>query len=207
MAVLLLPLPAAFAGTLWQPVGVSTDMGSFATFEPIYAIDQSGLAVGYVSGVTDFDAFVGATATVNGGASFTTWFSQTSITGNFDFDLGQTVTIESFALWADPQGIGQTVKLFNLLADDNPQFSSPTLLGAFHAADGTDDDATNFGQVFGFTPTAAAYVRMQIVSNHGSGLTSGFVEAAFEVAAIPLPPALLMFAPALYWLAARTRRA
>jgi len=44
------------------------------------------------------------TGTVNGGASFTTWFSSSgNITGNFDFNLGGSFSIGSFALWADPQ--------------------------------------------------------------------------------------------------------
>ena len=47
---------AADAGTMLQPTGATTDMGFFTTFEPGRAIDQSGLAAGYVSGVTDLDA-------------------------------------------------------------------------------------------------------------------------------------------------------
>ncbi len=161
-----------------QPASASTNMGFFNTYNPVYAIDQSGLSASYTSGVTDFASFVASTGTVNGGASFTTWFSQSSVTGNFDFSLGGTFTISAFALWADPQNIGQTVNQFTLLADDNPAFSSPTTLGTFNAADG-NPNPTNFGQSFPFAPTEASFVRMVIHSNHGSSLTTGFVEAAF----------------------------
>lgn len=176
---------AAQAGTILQPTGATTDMGFFFTFEPGRAIDQSGLATGYVSGVTDFDTYVASTGTANGtGSSFTTWFSGAgNTTGNFDFDLGGLYTIEAFALWADPQTVGQTVNSFNLLADTNASFTSPVLLGSFTAQDGTGfgNNASNFGQIFRFTATTASHVRMQILSNHGSTLTTGFVEGAFEV--------------------------
>ena len=163
-----------------QPASASTNMGHFGTYDPVYAIDESGLSATYVSGVTEFDTFVASTHTVSGGSSFTTWFSQTSTTGNFDFDLGGSFSITAMAIWADPQGIGQTVNEFTLLADDNPAFTSPTNLGTFSANDGSPNP-TNFGQAFTFTPTVASYVRMVIISNHGSSLTTGFVEAAFGV--------------------------
>lgn len=186
VAAALMAATVAQAGPMLQPSGASTNMGSFNTFEPIYAINQSGLAAPYVSGVTDFDTFVPSTATVGGGSSFNTWYSAAgNLTGNFDFALGGTYTIGSLAIWADPQGIGQGVNQFNLYADDNAAFSSPTLLGTYAAADGTGN-ATNVGQVFGFAPTSASYVRMEILSNHGSTLTTGMVEAAFETV-VPEP--------------------
>lgn len=154
--------PHAQAAAILQPTSATTNMGSFNTFEPVYAIDQSGLSVGYVSGVTDFDSYVASTNTVNGGSSFTTWFSAAgNTTGNFDFNLGSLLTIESFALWADPQSANQGVNSFNLLADDNAAFTSPTLLGNYSAVDGLGN-ANNFGQTFGFAPTTASHVRMQI---------------------------------------------
>lgn len=185
------------AASIYQPVGVSTDMGSFATFEPIFTIDQSGLAAGYVSGVTDFDTFVAATNTVSGGGSFNTWFSQSGdTTGNLEFDLGGSFAVDSLALWADPQGAGQTVNNFNLLADDNALFSSPILLGNFYAVDGTSD-ATNFGQIFAFSTVVASHFRIEILSNHGSTLTTGLVEVAFEASPVPVPGIVWAFVSAL----------
>src|SRR5690606_32045501 len=151
----------------YQVVSATTNMGHFNTFEPIYAINQSGLSATYISGVTDFDSFAGTTHTVQGGSSFNTWFSSAgNITGNFDFYLGSNAqTVESFALWTDPQPApGQGVKDFNLWADDNASFSSPTFLGSFVASSGVSNE-TNFGQVFSFAPTSASYVRMEILSN------------------------------------------
>lgn len=189
MILAMFPCLNAQAGTMLQPASASTNMGNFVSFEPVRAIDQSALAATYVSGVTNFDAFVPVTGTVNGGSGNTTWFS-TITTGNFDFDLGGSFNIESFALWADPQNIGQGVNAFSLLADDNALFSSPQLLGNYNAVNGIPN-ATNFGQIFAFTPVVATHVRMQITSNHGSALTTGMVEAAFEVV-VPEPGSIGM---------------
>lgn len=178
--ILALASTPASAGIMLQPTAASTNMGHFNTFDPIYAIDQSGLSANYSTGVTDFDAFTTSTTTVLGGSSFNTWFSQTSTTGNFDFDLGGAFVIESFALWADPQNIGQGVNSFSLLASNDALFSSPAMLGAYNAVDGLGN-ANNFAQVFSFAPTSASFVRMVINSNHGSTFTTGISETAFEV--------------------------
>lgn len=184
----------AHAGPIIQPVSATTTMGSFSSqYLPQFAIDQSGLASTYSSGVTDFDTFAATTGTVNGGSSFNTWYSSAGVlTGNFDFFLGSEMTIESFALWNDPQSAGQAVNSFRLWADDNAAFSSPELLGNYAALGGLPN-AVNFGQIFTFAPTSASYVRMEILSNHGSTFVTGFVEAAFE-AVIPGPSALSLFA-------------
>jgi hypothetical protein len=195
---------AAHAGTMLQPAAASTNMGWFNTYEPFRTINQSGLAATYTSGVTDFATFASTTGTVNGGSSFTGWYSQANTTtGNFDFDLGGTFAIDGFALWNDPQASpNQGVNSFTLLADDNAAFSSPVNLGTFSAVDGIPN-ATNFGQQFSFAATSASHVRMVINSNHGSTLTTGFVEAAFSQ--VPSPAGLALLGPAAL-LATRRRR-
>lgn len=195
------------AGVMLQPLAASTNMGFFnssSQYDPSNTINQSGLTANYVSGVTDFDSFVTSTTTDSGGSGNRIWYADTgNVTGNFDFDLGGTFTIDSFALWADPQGIGQSVNSFNLLADDNAAFSSATLLGSFAAADGpssgtaSEKNANNFGQVFSFAPTAASHVRIEILSNHGSTFTTGISEAAFGVSVVPVPAAAWLFGSAL----------
>lgn len=199
------------AGTILQPVGASTNMGSYSSqYLPTFAINQSGLTTGYTSGVTDFDTY---TATANttlssGGSSFMIWFSTANTTtGNFDFDLGGLSTIESFALWNDPQSAGQGVNSFNLLADDNAGFSSPTLLGSFSAVEGLGN--ANLAQIFSFAPTSASHVRIEILSNHGSTFVTGISEAAFEVSgvsAVPVPAAAWLLGSGLLGLVGVSRR-
>jgi hypothetical protein len=205
----------AQAGTILQPFGAATTMGNYPTYEPFRAINQSGLSAGYSSGVTDFDTYVATTSTVGGANGLNAWFASSgNVVGNFDFDLGGSHLIESFALWSDPQPISnQGIRQFNLFADDNSGFSSPELLGSFTAADANcvgctpaQADAFNLAQVFGFTPTAASYVRLQILSNYGNTDTTGISEAAFEVAPVPLPAAAWLLLSGLGGIGALARR-
>lgn len=196
LILLILAVPS-YAGTMIQPAAASTNMGNFSgTYNPSFVINQSGLTAPYVSGVTNFDTYVPTTNTVNGGGGLNIWFSaQSVLTGNFEFDLGGSFNIESFALWTDPQAAAdQGVNSFALFADDNASFSSPSLLGNYNALEGTGD-ANNFGQVFSFAPTVATHVRMQINSNYGSTFVTGITEAAFEVV-VPEPGSLALLAMA-----------
>ena len=181
-ALLLLIGTAAQAGPVIQATGATSSLGSYSSqYLPGYAIDQSGLSAGYVSGVTDFASYVATTTSVAGGSSFNTWFSSPGVlTGNFDFALGSAKAIQSFVLWNDPQAALQGVNSFTLLASDTSSFATSTNLGTFTALD-TDIHA----QVFDFAPITASFVRMQINSNFGSTFVTGFVEGAFQGASIP----------------------
>lgn len=183
------------AGTILQPDAVTTSMGSI---NPTYFAvdnlgDQSGLSVGYTSTVDDFDTYI-ASAPTHPNQAGTAWLSANgNPTGNVNFSLGGPVTIESFALWN--YGSDSTVNIidFTLLADDNPTFSSPTVLGSFSANPNTGPANGVLAEVFSFAPTDASYVRMQITSNNGHTFT-GAGEAAFEVFEIVPEPASIFLA-------------
>jgi hypothetical protein len=193
--------PAAQAGLILQPAAASTDMGTFSFFSPPdNTRNQSGLSAGYTSLVTDFDTYIASNPTHNSLDVFNDWRSNIGIvTGSFDFDLGGTFTIQSFALWNI--GSGQfslaNVRGFELLADDNAAFSSPTSLGSFDANPNTGPDTAVLPGVFPFAPTSAAFVRMVITSNNGAIVTE-IGEAAFEVqsspAAVPEPASMGLLA-------------
>jgi hypothetical protein len=195
-ALLILGLTASYgvhAGTMLQPASATTAMGNFSSqYLPTFAINQSALSTSYVSGVTDFDAYTAtAFTTLSGGGGFNIWYSaQGVLTGNFDFYLGGAFSIESFALWNDPQSAGQGVNSFTLLAANDAAFTTTTLLGNYSAVEGLGN--ANSAQVFSFAPTTASYVRVQINSNHGSTFVTGISEAAFEVSAVPEPETYAM---------------
>jgi hypothetical protein len=186
--------PAAHAGFILQPAAASTNMGSFPfAGGPDSTINQSGLSVGYTSLVTNFETYIASNPT-HDSAPLNDWESTISPTGNFDFNLGGTFTIESFAFWNLGGASLNNVQGFELLADDNASFSSPTLLGTFTATNNGGPSNVVPADVFTFTPTSAAFVRMVITSNYGSSAT-GFGEAAFEVesvAAVPEPASLTL---------------
>jgi hypothetical protein len=159
-------------------------------------INQSGLSAGDTSLVRDFDAWIGANPTHESVAGSNFWLSSlSSPTGNFDFDLGGTFIVQALALWNlggnDPSNVVQ----FNLLAADNPSFSSPEPLGVFTAS-ATGPNAAVPPQVFSFAPTDASFIRIQITGNNGSAETTGFGEAVFEAhqTAVPEPTSLAVSA-------------
>jgi hypothetical protein len=196
VALLAGPAPAARAGFILQPAAASTDMGTGAG-SPDNTRNQSGLSAGYTSLVTDFDTYIASNPAHNGSPIANDWGSAFgSPTGNFDFALGGTFTIQSFALWNRGQNFSENVWGFELLADDNAAFSSPTSLGTFNANPNTGPTDAVLPEVFTFAPTSAAFVRLVITSNYGKSLTTAFGEAAFEVqsspAAVPEPASLAL---------------
>ena len=180
--------PATFAGVIIQPVAASTDMGT-SVGTPDNVINQSGLSVGYTSGMTDFDDYYFSTPGHNSDDNNAIWASGSPfLAGNFDFDLGGLVLIESMLIWnCDNQ---RAVYGFNLLADDNPTFSSPTVLGSFLVDnDGPGDRMAP--HPLPFAPTLASHVRMEIISNNGPDpLNVQMGEIAFE--AVPEPTVLAL---------------
>jgi hypothetical protein len=194
LAVFLLALvPAAQAGIILQPASASTDMGNFnGTSVPNNVIIQSGLSTGYTSLVTDFDSYIASKPTHNSNSDANIWRSAFQTTkGNFDFSLGGTHTIASFALWNAGGNNIWNVAGFELLASADSSFSSPTSLGSFTANANTGTADAVLPEVFTFTPTSAAFVRMHITSNWGDVYGTWFGEAAFEeqpaTATVPEP--------------------
>ena len=183
----------ARAGAILQPASASTNMGTFLD-GPDNARNQGGLSAGYTSQVTDFDTYLGSNPTHNSDLpSLQTWRSGFIPTGNFDFNLGGTFTIESFALWNFGAGESSNVRGFDLLADDNAAFSSPTLLGSFDANPNTGPHNAVRAEVFTFAPTSAAFVRMRITSNQPTANITVIGEGAFELAgAVPEPASLAL---------------
>lgn len=156
------------------------------------------------------------TAHLGAGGLSEIWYSPAdTLTATITFDLGRSFTIDGFALWADWQGVGQTVGQFTLAASDSATFAASTPLGSFVASDGpgSGNAASNFGQVFRFAPTAASFVQMDILGNTGSTLVVGFGEAAFRIAdgtsppstVIPVPAALPLLAAGIAMLGAAAR--
>ena len=198
VAFLALMLASGFAaearaGAILQAASCSTNMGTYL-YGPEHACNQGGLSAGYTSQVTDFDAYIGTNPTHDSNqGTQQSWNSNFVPTGNFDFNLGGTFTIESFALWNYGSGQAGNARGFDLLADDNAAFSSATFLGSFDANPNTAGASAVLAQVFAFAPTSAAFVRMRITSNQSAANITVIGEAAFELAGtVPEPASLAL---------------
>ncbi len=197
--------PRAFGGLVIQPTAVSTNSQVI-----VGALDhirnQSGLSAGYTSLVTNFDTYVGSGPTTQSLSPVDNFMSFLTSSGNVDFNLGGTFTIESFALWNGGQsgvnGTSSGIRDFQLLVSADSSFSNSISLGNFVA-----NQAPSIGpigaQIFTFAPTSAAFVRLASTSTHGAPFTT-INEVAFEgtaITAVPEPSSLaLLFAASTFGL-------
>ena len=185
LALLCGPAPAARADFILDPASASTN-AAIVVASPSHAINQSGLSAPYTSGVTDFAAYIASNPTHNSGPAANSFAGHNNSLGftpfNLDFNLGGTFTLDAFALWNFGSNAFVNVVGFDLLASADSSFSSTTLLGSFNANPNTGFGSAVLPEVFTFTPTSAAFVRMRITSNNGFSSTI-FGEAAFSVQA------------------------
>jgi hypothetical protein len=140
-------------------------------------INQSGLSVGYTSGVTDFDSYL-ATHPVN--VSVNAWAGVRGVLGEIVFDLGGIYTIDSFVLWT--QSNSNAVNAFSILVDGN-------LAGSFNALVGSAPSIT--AQAFDLKDLTGQFITLQVSSNHG-GLNVNIGEVAFETTSVPEPAILAL---------------
>lgn len=132
-----------------RPACGTADSGDIANVS-----NQSGLSVGYVSGVTDIDTHIAThPSNIEGNA----WGGlRGPQLGYIDFDLGDIFAVESCALWTqnNPNGIDA----FNIWVDG-------VLAGNFNAA--LVGTRAIPAQVFTFGPLTGQIVRLEVLSNHG----------------------------------------
>ena len=122
--------------------------------------NQSGLSVGYTSGVTNFNTYIAGNPRHSVIFSGFEWFSnQGTTTAMVTYDLGSVLGIDRLALWNEEfSGIG----LLDLLTSTDGV--TYTALGSFTPTDnppGVSGD-TYGADVFSFAATSARYVRFSM---------------------------------------------
>ena len=190
----------ANAGTIISPVAVINNTAGVVgdgISQITNAIDHSGLTIPFISGVTDFNTYIGTNPTHSWiYVDSAEWFSRPGVTaGTVDFDLGAAYTVNQLALWNEEFSGLLTL---NVTTSNDPLFGTGTVVGNFNPTDNPFDQ--NYpAEVFALASTTAQYVRFEMtgpqIPNRGTYLSIG--EVAFDVTPIPEPTSLLLLASGL----------
>jgi hypothetical protein len=148
-------------------------------------IDQSGLAIGYVSGVTDFNTYIGLSPTHVGSDTPVNFAaSPTAVPQNVDYDLGATYPVTKMAFWNYPFNTLGPVTSLDVYTANNASFTGAFFAGSFFPADDATITGINQAQVFDLADSNARYVRLR-VTGQATINTIGYSEVAFGV--VPEP--------------------
>lgn len=178
-STLFLEAKAASVSVIVSPVSATASSTTPSSYGIGNTINQSGLSAGFISGVTDFDAYIAGNPTHTTLASSYEWFGADGTnSGVVDYDLGANYPINAFALWnEESSGIG----LFDLLTSGD----GATYSAILSAISPPDNLLANYGaSVFSFPTTNARYFRLNLSGcpqpNPGSYQSCAIGEVAFR---------------------------
>jgi len=169
---------AATASSTFIAAGFDFDIGN--------TIDHSGLSANFISGVTDFDAYLAGSPMHTELADLNEWFSAEGVTrASIIYDLGSAQTVDRLALWNEEfSGFGTGSIFYSL---DGQTFLSLTSISPVDSP----ADLPYGAQVFGWGTVSARYFRFDVSGcPQASGsprLLCGIGEVAFSVQQEPTP--------------------
>ena len=184
---------ASAAGIIFSPVSAVINSGGpgFGNIADTY--NQNGLSINFISGVTDFDAYLALNPIHTDIFAGNEWFSNNpSTSAVVTYDLGSALNIDRLALWNEEiSGIGNLNLLYST---DNVNFSSlASGLTPFDNPRGSYP-----AEVFSFATTNARYVRFEASScpqpNPGNFNACAIGEVAFSISTprqVPEPSGML----------------
>lgn len=190
---------SAQAATIVSAIGGVINAGGPGSGTLTETVDQSGLDTNYVSGVTNFDAYIASNPQHTTTFPGFEWFSNLGTnSAQVTYDLGSVLTIDKMALWnEESSGIGSLDLLFSI---DNITFVS--LLVALVPTDNNLSTGSYSADVFSFAAESMRYIQLVMTRcpqpDPASYAGCAIGEVAFSsVSAVPVPAALPLFASGL----------
>lgn len=189
MACAVLALALSPSAAQASPIISPTAATASSTFGALYSINNtinhSGLSINFVSGVTDFDAYL-ALNPIHTLIADNEWFSAEGVTSaTITYDLGSVRTVDRLALWNEEfSGFGTSRVSTSL---DNVGYSFLMNINPVDSPSQQDYGA----QVFGLGALTTRYVRFEISGcpqpNGDPRLLCGIGEVAFSTGAAAVP--------------------
>ena len=187
LSALIAPAVATAATVIRSPSTiVSNTMGEFAPGDLAHVIDQSGLSIGFVSGVTAFDPYIASNPIHTLIYSGFEWFSSPNVTsGTLIFDLGASYALPKLALW-DEEFSG--IESMTVSVSDSLVFGAA--VGTFNPFN--NPQGANYpAEVFNLGGAVGRYVKLDLRCPQPNflynGCSMGEIAFATDVPGIPEP--------------------
>lgn len=194
------------ASIIISPVAATASSEFSADFDIGNTIDQSGLSAGFLSGVTNFDAYLAGNPTHTLAALDNEWFTIEGVTSaTVNYDLGDVYLIDRLALWNEEfSGVGLLGISISL---DNINYT--TVASGIMPVDSSPDGLDYGAQIFDFGLSSARYIQFDVSGcpqpDGSPRLFCGIGEVAFS-SAVPVPAALWLFGSGLLGLVSIVKR-
>lgn len=211
VAVTMGAASAAQAGVIVSPVSAVINSGGpgFGSIADTY--NHNGLLSGFVSGVTDFNTYIGTNPQHSLVFAGNEWFGNSGTTSaSVTYDLGSVLNINAMALWnEESSGIGR-LDIFTSL--DNITFGAVTTFFPPNNPIGSNYGPSVIGNPNDPTGTNLRYVRLDMSNcpqaEAGSFPACAIGEVAFDriSATVPEPITLSLFGTGLAGAIAMRRR-
>jgi len=173
-----------------------------STYDIDNTIDQSGLSSTFISGVDDFDSFLGLTPTHVSSAPNYEWFSQGSVSSAWiTYDLGSIFNLNAIALWVEESWAPHSSVSFKSSLDG---VTYNTITSNITLPTNAPYPAAYPSTRYDFSITSARYFMIDFGACSSSGCSLG--EIAFSATtsdSVPEPSTLAIFVLGMIGLASR----
>lgn len=194
----------SYATKITSALGVlSNTFGEWSSTIPIANVsNQTGLSMGFVSGVTDWNTYFTGNPNHSPSAVNEWWGSQGVLQGSIVFDLGSSYLVDKIAIWNEEYN---GIYTFNVLTS-NDGISFASVGSSFYPTDWNNTSSLPYdADIFSLTPTMGQYVRLDITGVRNA-VTMGEIVFSTSNSTIPEPSSILLLGFGMVGLAGVARK-